>query len=62
MAARPPPGFSVHTRTSPATRGREPLFAATDTGVFRLGIVVGALITADGDVIARANASFRVLG
>jgi uncharacterized protein (TIGR00369 family) len=131
-----PSGFAIHARTSPATRGWEPLYAATDTGVFRLGIlitdahcnsrgmlhggviatladnacglslglalggapqgivttslsvdyvgaaklgqwlevvprvvkagkssgVVDALITADGDIVARANASFRVLG
>ena len=41
MTAAPPPEFAVHTRTSPATRGWEPLYAATNTGVFRLGIVVG---------------------
>jgi uncharacterized protein (TIGR00369 family) len=131
-----PPDFAVHTRTSPATRGWEPLYAATNTGVFRLGTVIAeahcnsrgmlhggviatladnacglslglalggrpgsvvttslavdyvgaaklgqwlevvprvvkagkstgvvdALVTADGEIIARANATFRVLG
>jgi acyl-coenzyme A thioesterase PaaI-like protein len=40
MPMSPPSGFAIHTRTSPATRGWEPLYAATDTGVFRLGIVI----------------------
>lgn len=135
ILASPPAGFALHTRVSPATRGWEPIFAATDTGVFRLGIyvadahsntrgglhggviatladnacgltlglalggalsgivttslgidyvsaakigqwlevtprvikagkhsgVVDALVTADGEIVARANASFRVL-
>ncbi len=135
MPPSPPHGFAIHTRTSPATRSWEPIYAATDTGVYRLGMfiqdahcnsrgmphggviatladnacglslglalggapqgivttslavdyvaaakigqwleiipriikagkssgVVDALITADNSVIARANASFRVL-
>lgn len=136
MSTTPPPQFTIHARTSPATVAWEPIYAATATGVFRLGIVVGeahcnsrgmlhggviatladnacgltlgmalgagkqgivttslavdyvgatalgqwleivprvvkvgkssgvidALILADGEIIARANASFRVLG
>jgi uncharacterized protein (TIGR00369 family) len=131
-----PDGFAVHTRTSPATQGWEPLYARLTGGTFQLGIRIGAhhcnsrgmlhggviatladnasgltlgvalggapqgivttalaidyiaaakpgqwlqveprvikastgsgvidaLITADGAVVARANASFRVLG
>jgi uncharacterized protein (TIGR00369 family) len=131
-----PAGFAVHTRTSPATRGWEPLYASTETGVYRLAIqvaqehsnsrgmlhggviatladnscglslglaiggspqgivttslavdyigaarigqwlvvtprvvkagkssgVVDAIVSADDDIVARANASFRILG
>jgi uncharacterized protein (TIGR00369 family) len=131
-----PSEFAVHTRTSPATRGWEPLYASSEMGVVRLAVhvaeqhcnsrgmlhggviatladnacglslglalgghvqgivttslaidyiaaakigqwlvvtprvvkagkssgVVDALITADDDIVARANASFRVLG
>ena len=40
MTVHPPTGFEPHTRRSPATSGWEPIFAATGTGVFRLGIVI----------------------
>ncbi len=41
MTAVPPPDFAIHSRTSPATLAWEPIYAATNTGVFRLGIIVG---------------------